>query len=323
MNRNEFYNHFGVNLDLALEAHELLRGEAQKEIPGVEEKKESHEYADVTTINIFNATGAQIMGKAQGLYVTIEAPNLRANDLDCKQEVSELIAMKLREMLVKLAISPKDHVLLVGLGNWQATPDALGPKVMDEMFVTSHLLNYAPESLPKGTRPISAFTPGVLGLTGMETAEVIRGVVDRVRPKLVIAIDALAARNVNRIVSTVQLADTGINPGSGVGNQRAGISRDFLGVPVIAIGVPTVVHAAVIAFEVFDSLKQSLPSLEEVSDQTLNQVVRRILEPFGGQLTVTPKEIDELIPGIGKVIAEGISKALQPPELIELARYLH
>lgn len=306
-----YYQRLGISLDLALEAHELLRGKAQREIPGVKEEKQQLDHATITKVTILNDMGQRIMGKAMGTYVTIEAPALRQNNMNIHQQISTTLAERLKEMVSNLEIGPDAPVLLVGLGNWGATPDALGPRVIDTCLVTRHLHQYAPQELQGGLRPVSALAPGVLGITGIETAEIIKGVIDRIRPALIIAVDALAARNLNRISTTIQLADTGINPGSGVGNKRMGITKEAMGVPVIAIGVPTVVHAAVIVFEAFEQLMQSQPTMRNtLAPQTIESLASQILQPFGGNLTVTPKEIDDLIKNTARVIASGINQGL-------------
>jgi len=212
------------------------------------------------------------------------------------------------------------NTLIVGLGNWNATPDALGPKVVSKCLVTRHLFKYAPQELQGGMRPVSALAPGVLGITGIETAEVIKGVVEKVQPEVIIAIDSLAARSVDRIATTIQLADTGINPGSGIGNKRIGINEETMGVKVIAIGIPTVSHAAVIAQDAIEKYIQSTGA----SPGDTTTVINNILQPFGGNLTVTPKEIDTLIEDTAHIISGGLSIALHPgvsPE--DYGYYLH
>jgi spore protease len=313
LNLNSFFKSLGINLDLALEATEALRGDIQKEIPGVSEEKEEHTYATVTTIKILNKNGSHIMGRPEGSYVTIESPELKVNDKEIYQEISTIVANKIADLIAELKLTTEASVLLVGLGNRNATPDALGPEVVENSLVTRHLFHYAPSELSEGLREVSAIAPGVLGITGIETAEIIKGVVEKLSPDLVIAIDALAASNLERVGTTIQLTNTGINPGSGIGNNRIGINIETMGVPVIAIGVPTVVHAAVIAFEIFGALTQNNPYLtQQISEKKMQGIVGQILKPFGGQLVVTPKEIDELILQTAKVIATGINQGLHP-----------
>jgi len=306
-----FIEKYGIKLDLADEAHQLARGDAQKEIPGVIERKEDHENATVSTIIIQNPAAGQIMGKAPGTYITIDAPGLRENNPPLHNSIGEILAQKIENLLEQLNIDENAHILLVGLGNWSATPDALGPKVISHVMVTRHLHKYLSDKIGPGIRPVSALSPGVMGLTGIETAEIIRGTVEKVQPSCVIAIDSLAASNIERICSTIQIADTGINPGSGVGNQRQSLDKNSLGIPVIAIGIPTVVNAAVIIFEAFDNLRQSVPGFSrQIQEQTLHHIATNLLKPFGGQLTVTPKEIDTLIDNAAKCLATALNQSL-------------
>ena len=205
----------------------------------------------------------------------------------------------------------------MGLGNIYVTPDALGPKVINEIEVTRHIMKYLPQYVEEGTRMVSAISPGVLGTTGIETLEIIKGIVDNIHPKLVIVIDALASRSIERISSTVQLSDTGIVPGAGVGNKRTEISQATLGIPVIAIGIPTVVETAVL---VNDSLDLFITKLQEEakSNDYLNQLkeqdnyeqIKEALLPKDYNLIVTPKEIDDLIENMSEVVAKGINMSM-------------
>ncbi len=311
MQRYDFYNSSGIILDLAVEAHDLLRGATKKEIAGVKEHKEELPNAIITTIEIFNKNGEQIMGKPQGIYITIDAPVLRSEDPPIHEEIAAAIAGKLSQLLQVLKVNPTDPVLVVGLGNWEATPDSLGPKVVNQFTVTRHLLKYIPDDLPPGTRPVSALAPGVLGTTGIETAEIIRGVVEKTQPRVIIAIDALAAGDLERVGSSIQITNTGINPGSGIGNQRISINQSTMGVPVIAIGIPTVVHAGIIIYETLNQLQQAFPQANLQSSKPLAQhLSKNVLSPFGGNLTVTPKEIDDLVHNLAWVIGNALNKAL-------------
>ncbi|SFR05377.1 GPR endopeptidase [Desulfoscipio geothermicus] len=314
---SKFLNKMGITLDLALEAREIIRGETGQEIPGVRMDRESYDNANVTIVHIEDEAAQTIMGKPVGTYVTVEAPVIKQNNQQAHKEVTEILAEQLKKMI---DLPMESNVLIVGLGNWNATPDALGPRVVDKCLVTRHLFNYAPQELQGGMRPVSALAPGVLGLTGIETAEIIRGVVEKTRPALIIAIDSLAARSVERISTTIQLADTGINPGSGIGNKRAGINQETMGVRVIAIGVPTVTLAAVIAQDAIEKYIQSTGG--QLGDASL--AIKKVLEPFGGNLTVTPKEIDTLIEDTAQIIAGSINMAMHPgisPQ--DYAYYLH
>lgn len=306
-----------ISLDLALEAREIIRGETGQEVPGVRVDKETYDYATVTTVHIEDNNAQVIMGKPVGKYITIEAPVIKENNQQAHREIAQILA----EQLKKLFNLPMElNVLVVGLGNWNATPDALGPRVVEQCLVTRHLYNYAPQELQGGMRPVSALAPGVLGITGIETAEIIRGVVEKTRPSLIIAIDSLAARSADRIATTIQLADTGINPGSGIGNKRAGINQETMGVRVIAIGVPTVTHAAIIAQDAIEKYIQSTGG----EPKDTSTIIKNLLEPLGGNLTVTPKEIDTLIDDTAQIIAGAINMVMHPgisPE--DYAYYLH
>lgn len=316
MNKLNFVKSMGWSLDLALEAHELLRGATKREIPGVEEKKESYDNAEVTIVTILNETGEKMLGKPIGKYVTIEAPSIRFHDPAVHDEITAIFAKYLSDLL---PLSPTDTVLVVGLGNWNATPDSLGPQVVDRTYVTRHLHQVAPEELPKGARPVCAISPGVLGITGIETAEIIIGVINHVKPAAIIAIDALAAGDVSRIATTIQLADTGITPGSGIGNNRKELSKKTLNIPVIAVGVPTIVHAGTIAFDavnkVFDNLEDDqnfAKCLDSIPVDGIQKKISAVLDPYGSGLMVTPKDIDDLIDNTAKIIAKGMQSALFP-----------
>ncbi len=311
-----FLNRFSIDVDLALEAREIIQGKTGQEIPGVKVDRESYDIADVTIVSIENKSAESIMGKPVGVYITIDAPAIGGRDPQAHHDIGLVVS----KMLGKLMDLPeKTHVLIVGLGNWNATPDALGPNVVSSTIVTRHIFNYAPQELKIGMRPVSAIAPGVLGTTGIETAEIVKGVVEKIKPDLVIAIDSLAARTVSRIGTTIQIANTGIKPGSGVGNQRLGINEATLGIPVIAIGVPTVVHGAVIAQDTIEQFMDQLRNSKTLHKlyQMLNpdfshDVIQKVLEPFGGRLMVTPKEIDDLIRRASKIIAGGLTKAIHP-----------
>lgn len=306
-------------LDLAVEAHDLARARTGSEIPGVTVERESLPYATVTTIRVETEEAAGIMQKPRGTYITIESPVLRDNNRQAHKSIVELLGQKFKLLLENLKLPEEASVLVVGLGNWHATPDALGPRTIDYTLVTRHLHRYGPQELRGRMREVSAIAPGVLGITGIETAEIIRGVVEKIQPALIITVDALAARNVERIATSIQLADTGITPGSGIGNDRTGINYETMGVPVIAIGVPTVVHAAFIANDAMERLWEELnknPNLQRVykflHPELTQRVVDSLLAPFGGRLMVTPREIDNLIQNTAKIIAGGISTALHP-----------
>lgn len=313
--------------DLALEATAAQRGDAHVEIPGVEMTEEALEAAKVTRVKVLNQMGAQQMGKPPGTYITLEAPGLRQRDRQLQQDLQALVAKELSQLV---QIGPRDSVLVVGLGNWNATPDALGPRVTGKLFVTRHLGNYISQQAAAELRPVSALSPGVLGLTGIETAEIIRGVVEHVKPALVIAIDALAAKNVERVGTTIQIADTGISPGAGIGNMRKGLNQESLGVPVLAIGVPTVVYAGAIVNDAIELVLEHMKAEGKtfpamfMTPEIRRQLVGDIIRPAVGALVVTPKEIDELIEDMAVLIGGALNRVLHQSETTkDLMNYLH
>lgn len=306
---NRLLSEFSIQVDLAMEARDLVRGATGKEIPGVTEEVEAKENLKITTIRIQDTAAEKIMGKPVGTYITIEAKNLRIKDPDVHEEVSQAIAAKLRKVIDPIENSAS--ILLVGLGNWRATPDALGPKTIEYSPITRHYYRYARQALVEGMRPVCGIAPGVLGTTGIETFEIIKGVVEKIKPALVIVIDSLSAQNTERIGTTIQISDTGISPGSAVSNmQRQSLDRGTLGVPVISIGCPMVVNAAIIASQAIEIFCKNnhLP----FDPETSINAVKPVLSYFGGSLTVTPKEIDELVNHVAQVIAFGIAYALFP-----------
>lgn len=227
---------YNFRTDLALERRDIFRKNNNlEEIDGVEiENKEIDENLKVTKVNITNQNGEQAIGKPIGSYITIDIKKLRLAEEEEIQKSAEILAEELKEIINK-HIAPKDDILVVGLGNMYVTPDSLGPKVVNDIDVTRHIIKYLPQYIDENSRPVSAISPGVLGTTGIETLEILEGVVKEINPKLLIVIDALASRSIERISSTIQLSDTGIVPGAGVGNTRKEISQNTLGIPVIAI----------------------------------------------------------------------------------------
>ena len=229
----------------------------------------------------------------------------------------------------------KKLVLVVGLGNWNVTPDALGPKVVEKIMVTRHIKQIMPDALESHVRSVCALAPGVLGITGIETGEIVKAVVEKVKPDLVICIDALGSRKLDRVNRTIQIGDTGISPGAGVGNNRMQINEKSLGVKVLAVGVPTVVDAATIANDTIDMVlddlvgkvergKEFYSMLQKVDKNEKQMLIREILTPFVGELIVTPKDIDTIIESLAKIIADGINIAVQPEiEMEEINKFLN
>lgn len=322
---------FQVRTDLAVEARELYSEGKNREVPGVEVKIEEEKYYTITRVKILDKIGEKNMGKPTGTYVTIEVPNLKNPNEDLKDEISIQLAKEIKAIAKN---TKKTKTLIVGLGNWNVTPDALGPKVVKRVLVTRHFFVSYKKEDDEEMANVSALSPGVMGLTGIETGEIIKGVVEKTNPDLVIAIDALASRNMNRISTTIQISDTGINPGSGVGNKRQGLNSEYLGVPVISIGIPTVVDAATMVNDTMDLIIDSMMKeakfgsefyemLVELSKEEKYSLIREVLEPFMPNTIVTPKEIDELIDNLSIVIANGLNIALHPGiDLKDVNRYI-
>lgn len=305
-----------MRTDLALEARESFPGDGG-EIAGVEvtEWKAAKEQVKVTEVVVLNQKGAAAMGKPVGTYVTLEAPELAEKDDDFHQEVVKELAGLIRKLMVKHHVWKESEyqapsVLVVGLGNMAATPDSLGPRVLENLQVTRHLsLEYGREFCERNGYPVlSGLTPGVMAQTGMETAEIVNGVIKETRPDMLIVVDALAARSAKRLGVTIQLSDTGIHPGSGVGNYRNQLTEDVLHIPVLALGVPTVIGAAAVVHDTVNALMSILGNDNEA--KTLYEGVRSALEPEFGPMYVTPHDIDERVKTLSYTISEAIHEAL-------------
>lgn len=315
---------FDVRTDLAVEATETRLQEDPATIPGVSVEHQKHCDGTVflTRVTIQNEEGAQALGKPVGTYITLETTPLGQNDGETHRQISRLLAAQLRDLIHTLAPAAPPSILAVGLGNGDVTPDALGPQVLNNLLITRHLRTgqFALPAFSTDAASVCGIVPGVMAQTGMETAEIIRALTDQIQPDLILAIDALAARSVSRLGTTIQLADTGIHPGSGVGNHRHSLTRDSLGVPVIAIGVPTVVSAAAIVADTLDAwidLLQQGSDAQPLSHELLNMspdekyhMIRQLLAPRFGAMFVTPKDIDETVKRISFTVSEGINMAL-------------
>lgn len=243
---------YGVRTDLALEAHQMLQEQEERtSIQGVTVKEREEEGITITKVTV-DESASETMGKKAGNYLTLEVQGIRQQDTELQEKVERVFANEISHFLEEIGIAREASCLVVGLGNWNVTPDALGPMIVENVVVTRHLFELQPESVAEGFRPVSAIRPGVMGITGIETSDVIFGVIEKTKPDFVIAIDALAARSIERVNSTIQISDTGIHPGSGVGNKRKELSKETLGIPVIAIGIPTVVDAVSITSDTID-----------------------------------------------------------------------
>jgi len=326
---------YSVRTDLAVEAREMATQQDRISIPGVDSETYEEDGIYVTKIAISSEQGANALGKRPGHYLTIEVPGLRHKDSKLQDRVATLFAKHFESYLANAGIGKDAKVLIVGLGNWNVTPDALGPIVVENVMVTRHYFELMPDQVAPGYRQVSAVAPGVLGITGIETSEIVQGIVEKSKPDLVIAVDALASKALERVNTTIQIADTGIHPGSGIGNKRKGITKESLGVPVIAIGVPTVVYASTIVNSTIELLSQNfgkqtentnaiLGMLPSMTEQDRLGMVREVLNPLGHDLLVTPKEIDQFIEDIANIIASGLNAALhEAVDINNVQAYTH
>lgn len=340
---------FQVRTDLAVEAREMYVQDKEKEKQGIIVDERMDQGIKITDVYV-NSIGEKKIGKKQGTYITIYADGVKKQDTKRQEEAAKVLAGEIEKLLKKNKISKKQTGLIVGLGNWQVTPDALGPMTTDKIMVTSHLFKLG-ERVEKGYRPVASVQPGVMGVTGIETSDIIYGIVEQFQPDFIIAIDALAARSIERVNETIQLTDTGIQPGSGVGNKRKELSKEVLGIPVFAIGVPTVVDAVTIASDTMDYIlkhigrkwkegetlsdqlvplgfstlskpytNDDLPNKEQSSTvlglignlepEEKRRLITEVLTPMGQNLMVTPKEVDGFMIDMAHLLASGINSAL-------------
>ncbi len=292
---------FSKRTDLALEARELWQESAEKttRLSGVKAVKTKEEGYPVTRVDILDRRGEEALGKPQGSYLTIDLSSFWQRKAGFFERAVRAVGSQLKALL-----PAEGPALVVGLGNAAMTPDAIGPLAADSVLVTRHLIAAMPKHFA-GFRPVAVFRTGVLGTTGVESAESVQGLVEQVKPALVVVVDALAARRVNRMCATVQLSDTGIIPGSGVGNHRAALNRETLGVPVFSVGVPTVVDAATLAADLLE--EAGIPELDETR-------LRHGKQP----LMVTTRDVDQQVRELSKVVGYGLNWALQDLEIEEI-----
>jgi len=326
-----------VRTDLAIEARELYFETAQQtneqEIDGVKIETETKgSEIIITRVKIENDNAEKILSKKIGTYITVEFPKDFSGYNNLSLKLSEICACEIKNLT---ELTGSTTTLVIGLGNWNITADSLGPKVISDVLVTRHLRKYMPEEIDSRLSSVSAAAPGVLGITGIETGEIVKGLCERIKPDLVIAIDALCSRKIDRINSTIQISDTGIIPGAGVGNKRMALNEQTLGVPVISIGIPTVVDAATIANDTIELIvnnleehaKQNEPlykMLSVIEEEDNMPIIKQALSPAIGNFIVTPKEIDEAVMRLSRIVADGINLALHNGitfEELELYRY--
>lgn len=322
---------YKIRTDLAMEQKERFESD-HVEVSGVvlEEEYDEEKEIKITTVRIETENGAKAMGKPVGTYLTLEAPNMAAADEGYHREISETLAGFLEKYMKDTEENQEKgySVLVVGLGNREVTPDALGPYVVDQLNVTRHIVQeYGRYAVGKGgSRIVSAIVPGVMAQTGMESAEIIRGIVNETTPDLIMVIDALAARSTKRLNRTIQISDAGIHPGAGVGNHRSEITKDTMGIPVIAIGVPTVVDAATIvndtmenfitALETSETLKGVGVVLQGYNSAEKYELVKELIAPHLNGMFVIPKDIDDTVRRISYTISEAMNMLFAGKEKI-------
>ena len=296
---SEVFSMRQIRTDLAMESFQGPEGG----FPGVRVSHWEAMGVTLTEVVIETEAASRALGKAVGLYMTLECAAMRRRDLDARLAMANLLGEEIARMLGREGDAP---VLVVGLGNRRITPDSLGPQTVDRTLVTRHMFEELPDFADERMRSVCAIAPGVLGVTGVETMEMVEAITAKVRPRAILCVDSLAARAAGRIGTAIQLTDTGIQPGSGVGNHRRSLTREALGVPVIAIGMPTVIYAATLARDAMEALSP------DTGEEALDHVEAELLEGEHGEMVVTPREIDDLIADAAGVIASAVNRALQP-----------
>lgn len=314
-----------MRTDLALEAREMYSEENRGavEIPGVKVDKKELEDCIITKVEILNEQGTKVMGKEKGTYITIETKLMKYDDDESREQVTQYLTGELETVLGK---DKTKKTLVIGLGNWNITSDALGPKTVSKTLVTRHIFKNYNKDYDDDFTEVAALSPGVMGITGIETSETVKSLVDMIKPDRVIAIDALASRKMERVNSTIQISTAGIAPGAGIGNKRKSLNEDYLGVPVIAIGVPTVVDAATLTSDIIDIAIDNLMEqsqggsafynmLKDLKEDEKYILIKEALDPYDKNVVVTPKDIDETIENLSVIISEGLNRSLHPGRL--------
>ena len=308
-----------IRTDLALEATEICE-EQPTALDGVVVDTKELEDCTVTTVEIINETGSKIMNKEIGKYITLESDLMKFDDDDSREKVINYLKDELIDIF---GTDQSKRTLVIGLGNWNITSDALGPRAVSKTLVTRHIFKNYNKDYDDDFSEVAALSPGVMGITGIETVEIVKSIVDKIKPDRVVAIDALASRKMDRVNATIQISTGGIAPGGGVGNKRKALDKSYLGVDVIAIGVPTVVDAATLTIDVLDLAIDNLMEVSEESsgfytmlkklkEEEKYQLIKDSLDPYDKNLIVTPKDIDETIENLAIIISEGLNRSLHP-----------
>ena len=308
-----------IRTDLALEATEICE-EQSTALDGVVVDTKELEDCTITTVEIINEIGSKIMNKEIGKYITLESDLMKFDDDDSREKVINYLKDELIEIF---GTDQSKKTLIIGLGNWNITSDALGPRAVSKTLVTRHIFKNYNKDYDDDFSEVAALSPGVMGITGIETVEIVKSIVDKIKPDRVVAIDALASRKMDRVNSTIQISTGGIAPGGGVGNKRKALDKSYLGVDVIAIGVPTVVDAATLTIDVLDLAIDNLievsqensefyKMLTKLKEEEKYQLIKDSLDPYDKNLIVTPKDIDETIENLAIIIGEGLNRSLHP-----------
>ena len=308
-----------IRTDLALEATEICE-EQSTALDGVVVDTKELEDCTVTTVEIINETGSKIMNKEIGKYITLESDLMKFDDDDSREKVINYLKDELIDIF---GTDQSKRTLVIGLGNWNITSDALGPRAVSKTLVTRHIFKNYNKDYDDDFSEVAALSPGVMGITGIETVEIVKSIVDKIKPDRVVAIDALASRKMDRVNATIQISTGGIAPGGGVGNKRKALDKSYLGVDVIAIGVPTVVDAATLTIDVLDLAIDNLMEvskessgfytmLKKLKEEEKYQLIQDSLDPYDKNLIVTPKDIDETIENLAIIISEGLNRSLHP-----------
>ena len=284
--------------DLAVERREIFKraNKINSEIDGIKIETKNLNDIKVTNVKIENEKGAEALKRKIGNYITIDLDTINNLSLEKEKEVIQVFSNELK-MIIDQHIDKSDEILIVGLGNLNATPDSFGAKVVENIEITRHIKMFLPNAIDKTVRSVSAIVPGVLGTTGIETIEIVKGITNNIKPKLIIAIDSLCSKNIDRIGKSIQISDTGIVPGGGVGNRQEELSEETLGIPVVGVGIPTVLDAATIVIDTLNNCDIQINEDELVNKMKLNKF----------NFIVTPKEIDSLIEKITTIVSEGIN----------------
>ena len=308
-----------IRTDLALEATEICE-EQSTALDGVVVDTKELEDCTVTTVEIINETGSKIMNKEIGKYITLESDLMKFDDDDSREKVINYLKDELIDIF---GTDQSKRTLVIGLGNWNITSDALGPRAVSKTLVTRHIFKNYNKDYDDDFSEVAALSPGVMGITGIETVEIVKSIVDKIKPDRVVAIDALASRKMDRVNATIQISTGGIAPGGGVGNKRKALDKSYLGVDVIAIGVPTVVDAATLTIDVLDLAIDNLMEvskessgfytmLKKLKEEEKYQLIKDSLDPYDKNLIVTPKDIDETTENLAIIISEGLNRSLHP-----------